>query len=868
MKNFYIPVLISVNILLSCCSGEKHFINDSNYRELVNKQFQHRHSLVHNRETQLFSVFNKNLSLEQKEALQFLYAFMPLSDLADYDGEYFLDQVNLSLQTRDTFSWGAEIPEKIFRHFVLPIRVNNENLDTSRVVFFRELKDRVKGLSIEEAALEVNHWCHEKVNYRPSDARTSSPLATMRTSFGRCGEESTFTVAAMRAVGIPARQVYTPRWAHSDDNHAWVEVYIDGNWKYLGACEPEAVLNKGWFDAPVKRAMMVHTNVMGVYDDENIIDQTSLYTKINSLPAYTITKKLVVQINDKNSKPVEGARIRFGLYNYSEFYPIVIKNSDNNGYTEILTGLGDLQIWASKDSLYGYSMVSVGLTDTAIIKLENTQGREYLEIVENIPPVEKVVDPISSDKEELNKKRLLHEDSLRNAYMATFISPGKAKALALANNLDTSNIKSIIARSYGNWQDISDYINQNAARPYAIELLESISDKDLRDITKETLEDHLLNTSIQQNEAVDKDIFTSSILSPRISTEMIRPWRSYLIKAFGPTLSGIDIPSLIVKWINDSIEITDNENYVNCPITPIGVYELRVADKHSRNIFFVALCRSFSVPARIDQATSLPQIYTNGDWQNVSFEVDKKIERSAQLTLLNGDNPIKPEYYLHYTLQKFTDGAFRTLDYEGDSQVGDFPFTLKLEPGYYRLMTGHRKEDGSVVIRSDYFNIRKGESIEKTVILEPFTEEKKVLGVVDLNLNINDKDQRTLKSLVGEKGLVVGIIDPGAEPSRHLLNDLTPLTVDLNNWGGHFLFAVESASSLNTVNKSDLPANHTLLADSEQRLLETIASSIGRKKDIPLPLVVFINANGEITFATNGYHIGTGENLLRATRFL
>ena len=82
--------------------------------------------------------------------------------------------------------------------------------------------------SMEQAALEVNHWAYEKATYRPSDARTSSPLATVRTTFGRCGEESTLGVAAMRSVGIPARQVYTPRWAHTDDNHAWVEVWIDG----------------------------------------------------------------------------------------------------------------------------------------------------------------------------------------------------------------------------------------------------------------------------------------------------------------------------------------------------------------------------------------------------------------------------------------------------------------------------------------------------------------------------------------------------------------------------------------------------------------------------------------------------------------
>ena len=82
---------------------------------------------------------------------------------------------------------------------------------------------------MKDAILEVNHWCHERVTYEPSDARTSSPLQSIRTGRGRCGEESTFTVAALRSIGIPARQVYTPRWAHTDDNHAWVEAWADGN---------------------------------------------------------------------------------------------------------------------------------------------------------------------------------------------------------------------------------------------------------------------------------------------------------------------------------------------------------------------------------------------------------------------------------------------------------------------------------------------------------------------------------------------------------------------------------------------------------------------------------------------------------------
>ena len=107
------------------------------------------------------------MSDEQKEAMTFLYAYMPLADIADHPGEFYLENVDYAFKAREEMPWGKVVPEREFRHFVLPIRVNNENLDDSRKVFYEELKDRVKNLSLYDAVLEVNHWCHEKVIYTP-----------------------------------------------------------------------------------------------------------------------------------------------------------------------------------------------------------------------------------------------------------------------------------------------------------------------------------------------------------------------------------------------------------------------------------------------------------------------------------------------------------------------------------------------------------------------------------------------------------------------------------------------------------------------------------------------------------------------------
>ncbi len=214
--NRFSVILLAGALALSCT---QHFISSYSLREGVHEDYVARSEAFGGAFAPYMAVPQEASSAE-REAMEFLYAYMPSADVMDYPAEFFLENVRASFRAREELGW--KMPEYIFRHYVLPLRVNNENLDSCRTVFYRELKPRVEGLSMQEAILEVNHWCHEKVTYQPSDARTTSPLNTVKNALGRCGEESTFTVAALRSVGIPARQVYTPRWAHTDDNHAWV----------------------------------------------------------------------------------------------------------------------------------------------------------------------------------------------------------------------------------------------------------------------------------------------------------------------------------------------------------------------------------------------------------------------------------------------------------------------------------------------------------------------------------------------------------------------------------------------------------------------------------------------------------------------
>jgi transglutaminase-like putative cysteine protease len=867
----------------SCSESERHFLKDKNYRRQVHKQFQKRKTLAAHRNEALLSIFeNEGLRSEQREALEFLYAYMPLCDLADYDGEFFLKQIDAAFEARDFFSWGKTVPEDIFRHFVLVYRVNNEYPDTARIVFFNELKDRVKNLSMYNAALEVNHWCHEKVTYRGTDSRTSAPLALVRTAWGRCGEESTFTVAALRSVGIPARQCYTPRWVHTDDNHAWVEVWIDGMWHYMGACEPEAELDVAWFTGPAKRTMMVHTQVFGYYtgpEEKNL--ETPLYAKINLLENYAETRTVKVQVADENGRPLEGVTVKFQVYNYAELYTIAESVTDKNGQTSIIFGLGDLMIYASNKDFYGYNK-STPQDEITQVKLDRKPGISYeADFIMNVPK-EKPVKELSSEKIVANAIRLAYEDSLRNAYMATFISEENALQFAEENQLDNGKVWKYLHLAQGNGPEIRDFMLQEKDNPYLFPFLATLSEKDLRDTPAAYLCDHLPNPEkLQVKRSVSDNLFISCVSSPRIGQELIQPWRNFFRQTITASIihGAPHAVSFLMNLVRDRVTIDETENYYNCRITPQGVYELQTADSRSRDIFFVALCRSFDIPARLEPATSRPQYLENGQWIDAVFGSDEipannlpPAHSKAHLRVQSAaSNPIKPGYYSHYTLAYFKDGDFHTLDFEDNPSVAQFPYQLTLDEGYYRLTAGSRANDGSVFVHTEYFELKKDTPYTINVRLPEVEGKLPVKGIVDMNLivDLHNHSKASLKALSKGKGLMLCFLDPGKEPSKHILQDFPSVQQALDEWKGGVLLMIPADKFLQTFDATvfkGLPQQTQWSTDDNRQLLKVVAGALQLDFRENFPLMVYLSRNGGILYASVGYRIATGEDVLKTIR--
>ena len=832
----YILLIISLAVLSSC--EVHHLINDPDYRNQMEKDLQAKLNGEGNLK-QFYQVDDLIITTEEKEALQFLYAYMPLADLTDYTTEYYLSNVRSSLDTRDEMGWN--VPEREFRHFVLPIRVNNEDLDSSRVVFAREIKPRIKGMPMKDAILEVNHWCHEKLTYKPSDARTLSPLSSARSSLGRCGEESTFTVAALRSAGIPARQVYTPRWAHSDDNHAWVEAWADGTWYFLGACEPEAVLNLGWFNTPASRGLLMHTRVFGRYDgpEEKVMEGAN-YTEINLIDNYAKTAKVDFKVVYEDGTPVDSALVDFDIYNYAEFYPALAKYTDKEGKTFLTAGMGDMLAWASKDVKYGHSKVSFGKDSlvTIVITGEHPDMSESMMIV---PPAGGANIPeVTEEQRNANNLRTVQEDLIRKNYMATFAKD------------DGTPKGGFLAKAAGNHEVIEGFL---AAHPdqRALDLLGSLSDKDMIDVTREILED-----SYQDTEA---------ILCPRVANEFLTPYKGFFKSALSESeKASLSNPANLINWVKENITLVNDTKAWRITMSPIGVFKSRLADPNSREIFFVALARTLGIDARKDPVTGKVQYNSNG-WIDVDFEAAKEgVSPKGKVVLKYVPTPklANPGYYSNFTISKIQDGRTNLLAFdEGQVDMGGgvswenvFKKGTEIDTGDYILVSGNRLSDGSVPVTINKFTVKEGETTTVDLVIEIPDNKLSVIGEFDSETRYwktAGSDPVSVLSTTGRGVFVIGFLTPRHEPSVHAVNDLISAKDGLEKWGRPILL-LTSEDGLEWVKEysGKLPSN--------------VSYGIAPKEMLEgsMPRVMIADTCNRVFFQTEGYTIGLGDQLLGA----
>ncbi|WP_458122233.1 transglutaminase-like domain-containing protein [Paenibacillus sp. Z6-24] len=873
-------------------------------RETVNRKFEWKRQQAVKREQSLFSVFDEPLTDEEQLLLQFIYAYMPLHDLADYDGAFFLRHVRQALHVRREMPWGASIPDEIFVNFVLPYRVNNENMDDSRQVIYTELADRVRLLPMVQAILETNYWCHERATYTGTDIRTVSPLTIMRTALGRCGEQSTLAVTALRSIGIPARQCYTPRWAHCDSNHAWVEAWADGQWHYLGACEPEPVLDEGWFRLPARRAMLVNTRVPADYNGpEEVCSSHPWYTEINMLDRYAPVQPVTVYTVDEQGERLP-AEVQFQLYNAAEFYPLVTMRTDSTGRAQLTTGYGDLLIHARAGQRWGETFCYAAVESEITVTLSTAafaEGSMHWEMVPPpAPPVDEGPVVLIADKQK-HEQRIEECIAVRAAYETAFLTEEEAGTLAASLNLPADRLWTILQTARGNGRELTAFLEETAPenRQLALRMLESMRPKDWQDTFRPVLHDHLTGSRSYVMYTGQQELFDRYVLCPRVHFEMLAAYREYF-QSLWSSEEQADYrlnPQQLAADLQAGIRLYNDVDRYAGMATPAGAHRLGVMDALSRDMMFVAAARSLGIPARLEPLQLYPQYWQDGSWQEAGFaphseaeevsgyrspgiaedaandiqishpaaarEQSSRFSGKGQVILRLSADDAEEEagYYRNFTLARLEDGVYRTLHFPyGEKEICSKPH--EVVPGDYRLTTGTRLSDGSVAGRFTFFHVYPEQTTEVELV---FRRQQMMMPLISCPLpdSVIDRLPGTEPDAAHPAGSIIAWLELEREPTKHLLREWSEQSEEWAGWGGPLYVFTANAQDQERIPTDRLPERMHMLVDDRLHALTGLKEVLEQVRGEQRPIVLVIDSHRQIRYCQQGYKLGTGNELLQ-----
>ena len=877
----------------------------------------------------ILSEIEAGLSLcseEETLLMKFFYGTMPLRDAGEYPFETFLGYVRHALWLRKTIDWCKKLPEDLFVHDVLYYRINSEDISDCRSFFYEQLKDRIAGLDEYQAAVEINYWCVEHATYEMADDRTAGPMTMYRSGKGRCGEESTFTVTALRSVGLAARQVYTPRWAHCDDNHAWVEVWVNGEWHFLGACEPEEKLDRGWFTGPAGQALLIHSRTFGDYaagKREEVIGRDGAVVCHNVTASYTKTRKLRIQVRKQDNTLAAHAQVSVEILNMAEYFPAAVLETDEQGEISIRLGLGDIRLQARSEGKFverycNLAEDGVGAADadcavTLVLKDSEAGMKDALSGVSACgwhfaklcAPKEVVVRESVLSEEEVSRgtRRLADAVKLREERFdqltrhAIAVHPEEEERMRVAGE---------------NAEELTAFLEKDD-NPDRKKLLDSLTKKDNKDLRAEVLEDHLS----AKRGSWSEDIHVQDLLCPRIWLEEIGAYRSYICsvltaqeqEAFASN------PELIWNYVNQNITDIPEEEYDTLCASPIGCLKLKMGSAVSRTILFIAICRSLNIPARLDKSLMLPEYWADG-----AFHVPVSRAQASKGTLLLRNILGKEWIYAqHWTLGRLEKDHFVTMNHAGLVFEKE-TLELLLPVGIYRLIAVKRLLNGDQEAAELLFAIEKEKQtelympdFEKADGVMPWKkasvpdesqscrklqnknnslrEEIQSCLLRDILLQRADGTLCSLEKLVSGKRSILAFLEIGAEPTEHVLNEVLALEKSAKGnskgIGCQLLFVLRQEKDLQHKTLQEVLA---LDAGSEIEILYDISGGASDANAAPrtatgdtasgtlcgwqetakrmrlaekLPVLAAVRPDGTGIYGSCGYHVGSVELMVR-----
>ena len=776
----------------------------------------------------------------EKKIMEYYRCSMPYCDKTDVSEETLLGFARHACFLRENAEWCRTLPEDVFLENVAAYRINNERIEDCRRFFYDLVMPLLEGLSAEEAILRVNDWCAHQATYHLADPRTANAMTVYKSAFGRCGEESTFVVTVLRSVGIPARQVYAPLWSHCDDNHAWVEVYCGGIWRYLGACEPEPVLDKGWFDLPASRAMLVHARSFGLlHPDDSVIARNGCATFYNVTAHYAKTVQVDFAVKGPGGKPLAGLPVRLEVLNYGHYGTIADVPSDENGHFRMRLGCGSLQVSCVRDGRLLRALTKTERDGELCVTLERTPEDVWREYSFFAPKgdVTKAGRSYQDDKEALEAQKESREKRLASYYQAD-----RAAAFPEAAQ--------ILRTAGGNFGEVIAFLEKDGS-PYRIKLLQALTQKDYYDLRADVLEAHFTHAmAYAGRDGIPEDVFVSCVLNPRLELEELSCWRKELEEMFaGRRADFEERPERIWEEVCAGLERPTEDAYDTLRISPVNAARSGKGSVRDQKNLFLAVARTFGIPARLDPMTGEAQYYRDGGFRPACRTEEGP---KAKLVLRDGEGAAAWNYGTDYALNRLEGGQYRPLWLRGAAWA-DGRLELSLAPGEYQLILPVRSKDGNQRVR------------ELCFALGP---EGRQIGLVRPSAQEPEEDARVLPSVMpealpeGRRAVCIWVCE-GEEPTEHILNELLERIGDVRQHQEEIcLVSRRAPRAFGTLERLlQEAASVRLIETSDFDGAAAVAGAMGLEEN-KYPLGVAVREDGRGVYAFCGYQVGAAAQLL------
>ena len=815
------------------------------------------------------------LSPDEAALLRYHLATLPLTDAVDAPLEVLLAFARHALMLRE--GPAADLPEDLFVHYVATARVNNEPLQDCRGALWGELAPRVAGLDPERAAIEVNYWCAEMATYQTTDGRTLGAPGVIAGAAGRCGEESTLLVTALRAVGIPARQLYVPWWAHCDDNHAWVEAWAGGRWHYLGACEPEEALDRGWFTAASGRVPMVATRLFSDFgcDPADVVGRAGCTVLVNVTGSYAATTRLSVRAALPDGAPAAGAAVAFEVLNMAGWRPLCVLAADGEGRCSAELGLGSVRVHASAGALMAEKDVDTAEASEVTLVLapapapcgaaDGPWHDVDVRAPEDHPAPSQPLSPEAAARGRVRKAVADESRGMRVAAMRSHAEQLARQAALVRLDDDAELVARILGAARGNADAVYEFLTAGA-EPERLALLASLAEKDYLDADPALLEGHLRAALASRDQALDRETWERYVLCPRIGLEHLSAWRPAFPEALPEELAHLiaDDPAAAWAWLCERMSFSPAEHLAKLVGTPAGALACGQASEVTLRTLFVAACRSLGVPARLAPADGRAEVLADGYWSCV--EGGAAGERTWPLCVSAPDGtPLVygTDWGLARLGRAMQVGGQELWGFHQLDLWGCDPTALEVPAGTYRLTTTTRLPNGNQQAAELVF-AADGPTEVRARRRAPRPE--------DMLQRIPLPDAAPL--LGGRGGLaLLAFLEPAEEPTEHLLNELADAAEAVAAAGLSLtLVTREDAASDPTLGRAlaELDAAGvpvTLARDDFSELPERLARRMFANPEL-LPLVVLVDARPAAEapvglFARGGYAVGTVELALR-----